>query len=157
MTACFCVQLAVGPRAHAEAAADTYADGGRLGGVADWRGEADRWWAQALGLPADAMHAGGVSRPAISITLALLPWPGRPPRCCTGPLAPGRPCATCWSTRAVRVPSMLATSRHCWARGRAACSGQPGTATPPQAAFRRCRTGGCARSPERICRSEEHT
>jgi GNAT superfamily N-acetyltransferase len=29
--------------------------------VADWRGEADRWWAQALGLPADAMHAGGVS------------------------------------------------------------------------------------------------
>src|ERR1019366_2711887 len=58
----------------------------------------------------------GFSRPAISITLALLPWPGRPLRWCTGPLAPGRPCAACWRTRAGPVPSMVATSPHCWAR-----------------------------------------
>jgi GNAT superfamily N-acetyltransferase len=51
----------------------------QMDGVADWRGEADRWWAQRLGLPAAAMHAGGVSRLAISIMSALLPPPGRPP------------------------------------------------------------------------------
>jgi hypothetical protein len=28
--------------------------------VADWRGEADQWWAEVLGLPIAAMHAGGV-------------------------------------------------------------------------------------------------
>ena len=94
----------------------------------------------------------GFSRPAISITLALLSWLGRPPRWCTCPPAPGRPCATCWSTQAVRVPSTRAASPRCWARRRAACSDQPGTATPLQAVFRRGRTRGYARSPERICR-----
>jgi len=33
---------------------------GRLSGVADWHGETDQWWAETLGLPTGAMHAGGV-------------------------------------------------------------------------------------------------
>ena len=50
--------IAAGRDAFGSSAAGRSA--GQTRGVADWRDEADRWWAEVLGVPAAAMRAGGV-------------------------------------------------------------------------------------------------
>lgn len=50
------------------------------GPVADWRGEADRWWAGVLWAPETAIRAGGVFAASHLDHVGVLAVPGRPRR-----------------------------------------------------------------------------